>query len=207
MRAIHKRRSRAGRRLAGGVLLLVVLAVGPGIAGTNACEAARIRATEAERDGRPAEAIAAYEALLAEDTAFKDVVAPRLVALHTRLGQEAPALSWAARGASRHPAPAAYLAGVHAQLGQFKDAELALREALRHAPDPDSRLPLLWQLAEAQEKLGDLDAARDTLHQARDKSLTADHRQASGRRLEALARRHSAGGSPAPTLKDGEGAP
>ncbi len=191
-KGVAKRLS-ARRVLSCGCALLVpFFAASAPVPATNATvdsQSPEVRAADAEREGRIAEAVAAYEALLEKDTASESVVAPRLVALHVRLGQQAQALSWAARVARRHPYPAAYLAGVHAQLGQFKDAEMALRQALRDSPDAGRRLPLLWQLAEVQEKQGDRVAARNTLHQSRDAAATADQRQASGQRLDALRQR------------------
>lgn len=151
--------------------------------------AAARRAADAERDGRFREAAAAYAALLEQEAAFEPVVAPRLVSLHTRMGETAQALAWAARVARRHPEPAAYLAGVYARLGLFQDAKAALRQALREAPDAARRLPLLWQLAETQEQAGDPGAARETLHLARQTAPDESRRAATARRIDALAQR------------------
>jgi tetratricopeptide (TPR) repeat protein len=198
---------RSQRLLACGCVLLATCCA----AGTNATSAntaAALRAADAERAGRLREAVAAYTALLEQDAMFEPVVAPRLVELHVRLGEPAQALSWAARVARRHPEPAAYLAGIHARLGQIKDAELALRQALRDAPDAACRLPLLWQLAEIQERGGDPDAARETLRQARQAAPDDHRRKATRQRLDALALRHAQNPKPAaPAPKNQEEIP
>ena len=174
------------------LVALVAPAAPAAAAATNAAaraNAALQQAVAAEQAGRAEAAAAAYEALLESDTTLETAVAPRLVALHADLGHPAQALAWAVRVARRHPDPAAYLAGVHARLGQFKEAELTLREALRGETGADRRATLLWQLAEAQERLGDTDAARDSLAQARDLLPDGPRRATSDRRLDALRHR------------------
>lgn len=187
------------------VLLACAGAAGAPKADANAADGTLAeRAAAAERDGRFREAAAAYTALLEQDDAFEPVVAPRLVGLHTRLGETAQALAWAARVARRHPQPAAYLAGVYARLGQYPDAEAALRQALRDAPDTARRLPLLWQLAETQEKAGAPGAARETLLLARQAAPDDTRRAATSQRLEALAARQRgkpAASAPSPAEK------
>ena len=162
------------------------------------------RAAAAERDGRLRDAVAAYTALLEQDAAAEPVVAARLAELHVRLDEPGPALAWAARVARRHPEPAAFLAGVYARLGLFTDAEMALRQALREAPDAARRLPLMWQLAETQEQAGDSGAARETLRLAQRTAGDARQREATERRLETLRARQTikAGPDPAPEQRE-----
>lgn len=150
------------------------------------------RASAAENAQRTNEAAAAYERLLRLDTAFEAVVAPRLVTLYVGSGQEAPALAWAARAARRSPDPKAYLAGVHARLGQWKEAELLLRQAVREVRDPRKRVALLWQLADAQERQGESKAALATLTDARDATADEALQKTSAQRLDALHRRFAA---------------
>ncbi|GEM_PF-1404174 len=208
---------RAVRRVACGCVALSLVtasAEAQADVGTNAAavfETVLRRAAEAERAGRAAEAVAAYEALLERDTACEAVVAPRLVSLHIGLGQAAQALSWATRVAGSHPLPAGYLAGVYAQLGQFKDAELVLRDALRSESDVGKRVTLLWQLADAQEHAGDADAAVSVLEQARDVAPDGPVRRMASRRLGALQKRLKAADSqreaPLQSGSIGEGTP
>ena len=155
-------------------------------------EALMLRAATAESGRRSAEAIAAYESLLRRDTSFEAVVAPRLVNLYAGGGQAAPALSWAVRVARRMPEPKPYLAGVHARLGQWKESELLLRQALRETRDPGKRQPLLWQLADVQEGQNDGEAALATLTGAREAAPDAELRKTSAQRLDALRRRLAA---------------
>ena len=147
------------------------------------------RGTESERAGRTAEATAAYEKLLQRDTSYEAILSPRLVDLYIADGQPGPALSWAGRVARRHPDPQAYLAGVHARLGQWKEAEILLRRALSATDEPRKRLLLLWQLADAQEGQGDGVAARETLSGACDTTRDEALRKTSSQRLAALQQR------------------
>ncbi|MEI7899146.1 MAG: hypothetical protein WCK89_02765 [bacterium] len=144
------------------------------------------RGTTAEKTRRNADAITAYEELLRRDTSFEAVVAPRLVNLYIDGGQSAAALSWAARVSCRQPDPKAYLAGVHARLGQWKESELILRQSLREEREPRKRLPLMWQLADAQEGQGDGESALATLAGARDAAPDDRLRKTSAQRLNAL---------------------
>lgn len=147
------------------------------------------RGTEADRAGRAVEAIAAYEALLRNDTRFEAVVAPRLVKLYSDRGQAADALAWAARVARRQPAPKAYLAGIYERLGQKQEAELLLRQAISEERAPAQRVPLLWQLADVQEGQGDRDAARATLAGICETIQDAALKRTTIQRLEALRER------------------
>jgi len=163
-------------------------------------EALMRRATAAERAHRTAEAASAYESLLRRDTAFETVVAPRLVTLYADSGQTAQALSWAVRVSRRQPDPKAYLAGVYARLGQWKESELLLRQAAQGEPDPRKRTALQWQLAEAQERQGDGAAALATLAGARDAAADDALQKTSVQRLDALRRRLAAAqAKPPPT--------
>jgi tetratricopeptide (TPR) repeat protein len=147
----------------------------------------RARAATAERTGRPAEAILAYEELLRREPSAATALAPRLVELSIADGKAAAALSWAARVAPAQPEPRAYLAGVHARLGQWTEAELLLREAVRGASDPAQRVPILWQMAEAQAGGGRFADALATLGTAaRAAGTNAALRTASESRADAL---------------------
>lgn len=147
------------------------------------------RATLAEGAGRAADAIAAYEELLRRDRSCEGVIAPRLVLLYADGGQAVQALSWAVRVARRMPVPNAYLAAVHARLGQWRESELLLRQALREEPEPRGRLSLLWQLADVQERLGDAEGALATLAGAREAAPDEESRRTSMQRRDALQRR------------------
>lgn len=124
------------------------------------------RAADAEKAGRADEAIRAYEELLRQNPSFMQVAAPRLVELYTASQKAPQALAWARKIAPGRPDPQAYLAGVYAALGQFKEAEMLLRQTLAAAENEHQRLPLLWQLADVQEQQGDCSAALATLNAA-----------------------------------------
>lgn len=121
------------------------------------------RAAAAESAGRADDAIRAYEELLRHDPAFIHVAAPRLVELYTASRQAPQALAWARKLAHDRPDPQAYLAGVHAGLGQLKEAEMLLRQTIAATAESDKLPPLRWQLADVQERQGDTGAALATL--------------------------------------------
>lgn len=147
----------------------------------------RARAATAEREGRPAEAAAAYEELLRREPAAATALAPRLVELGIAEGKPAVALAWAARVAPTQPDSRAYLAGVHARLGQWTEAELLLREAVQAATDPAARVPILWQLADAQAGGGRFADSLATLASAvREAGTNAALRAATERKADAL---------------------
>lgn len=155
--------------------------------------ALRARAVTAEREGRRAEAAAAYEALLRLDETSTMVVAPRLVELYVAEGRPVPALAWALRVAPTQPDAQAYLAGVHARLGQWTEAALLLRQAALDAADAARRVPLLWQLAEAQDGGGRTPEAVATLESAAQVAGTnANLRTATEQRLVVLQARVAA---------------
>ncbi|MDD4101394.1 MAG: hypothetical protein PHU80_02020 [Kiritimatiellae bacterium] len=135
------------------------------VKGCHLADLAR-RATEAERAGCTGDAISAYEELLRQDPSYNSVAAPRLVELYTASGQASHALAWARKAAPGRPDPQAYLACVYASLGQFKEAEMILRQAVTATSDCEKLLPLLWQMADVQEKQGDYSAALATLNAA-----------------------------------------
>ena len=99
---------------------------------TSASALKRLGADE-ERAGHPAAAADAYAALLRLDASSESLLTLRLVELNIAGGRPAEALAWARRAARRHPTPQAYLAGVYARIGQWKEAELLLRQALAQA--------------------------------------------------------------------------
>ena len=150
------------------------------------------RASSAEQACRTNEAIEAYERLLNRDTAYEAIVAPRLVNLYIGCGQALPALTWAARVSRRHPEQKAYLAAVYARLGQMKESELVLREALRDTRAPHRRVTLLWQLADVQESQGDSGDALATLTAAQNAAPDNRLRETSAQRRDALRRRDTA---------------
>ena len=155
--------------------------------------ALRARAATAEREGRRAEAAAAYEELLRLDETATVVVAPRLVDLYIAEGRPVPALAWALRVAPKQPDAQAYLAGVHVRLGQWTEAELLLRQAALDAADAARRVPLLWQLADAQAGGGRAREAVVTLESAAQAADTnAALRRATEQRLVALRARAAA---------------
>ena len=153
---------------------------------TESIEDLMRRGVSAENSHRTADAAAAYEKLLQRDNSYEATVAPRLVNLYVAMDQAAPALSWAARVARRHPEPKAYLAGVYSRLNQQKEAESILRQAVRDTRDPLKRVPLLWQLAQTQESQGEGQAAMATLEEARDSAQDEGMRQTSSMRIHAL---------------------
>lgn len=144
------------------------------------------RAMDAERQGRPGDAIRAYEELLRHDPSFGNVAAHRLVELYTAARQAPQALAWARKVAPGRPDPQAYLAGVYAGLGQLKDAEMLLRQAVAATSGCDKLTPLLWQLADVQERQGETGTALATLAAACSDTRNESLRKTSLARLAQL---------------------
>ncbi|MDX9866533.1 MAG: hypothetical protein RBT78_01280 [Kiritimatiellia bacterium] len=155
-------------------------------------EALARRAAAAERACRTNEAISLYERLIGRDASREPLAVARLAELHAGRGDAREALAWAARAAARHPAPQAYQAGVLTRLGQLSEADLLLREALARETEPRRRVPLLWQQAEVQERLGQTAAALSTLRAARGLVEDPATRGVTDRRLAELERRAAA---------------
>lgn len=147
------------------------------------------RAMDAEQAGRPDEAIRAYEELLRQDLSFESVASARLVELYTAAGRAPQALAWARKAAAGRPDPQAYLAGVYAGLGQLKEAEILLRQTISHTADTEKLTPLLWQLADVQERQGETAAALATLASACARSLHPGQKSTSRQRLVVLQER------------------
>lgn len=185
------------RQVLSAMLLAAAVAL-PAAAGSlrsddgESSHALRHRADQAERAGQTNDALQAYALLAERDPACAQPVMLRMVDLYVANREAGQALAWAARAAVRQPAPQAYLAEVHARLGQLKEAELLVCEAVRAERDPRRRMPLLWQLAEIQVRRGELQAGAATLASARaSASDDAAKAQCEGR-LAALRRRAEA---------------
>lgn len=204
---------RTGKRLKASGLAWCLMTLGAGMLcqaaeprAESATAAAAVRsnlvatATAAERAGRLADAAVAYEALLAADDAHAAVLAPRLVRLYTLQNRPGRALAWAQKVMAGRPDPEAYLAGVLAQLGQWKEAELLLRNTVRDTHDPQRRVPLLWQLADVHEHQGGREAALQSLAAARDAALGTSLQAAAAARLEALRTRTAITNAPGPIM-------
>ena len=65
-----------------------------------------------------------------------------------------------------NPDPQAYLAGVHARLGQLKLAQEILEREIAGNTNAARAVTLRWQLAEVCEKMGDSMKARKFLDEA-----------------------------------------
>lgn len=123
-------------------------------------------AAEHERAGRKREAAAIYEALARTNTSARKVLALRLVNIYCDIGETNKALTWAREVMRDNPDPRAYLAGVHARLGQLKLAHEILEREIVINTNTVRAVTLRWQLAEVCEKLGDNTEARRILDEA-----------------------------------------
>jgi tetratricopeptide (TPR) repeat protein len=90
------------------------------------------------------------------------------------------------------PDPEAYLAGVLEQLGQWKEAELLLRNTVRDVTDPQRRVSLHWQLADVYEHQGRREDALQSLSAAREAAQGSSLQSAAAARLETLRIRFAA---------------
>jgi predicted Zn-dependent protease len=123
-------------------------------------------AAEHERAGRKREAAVLYEEMARTNSAARKVLSHRLVAIYAETGQTNRALTWAREVMRDNPDPQAYLAAVHARLGQFKLAHEILEREIARNTNATRTVTLRWQLAEVWEKRGDGVKARRALDDA-----------------------------------------
>ena len=134
-----------------------------------------------ERAGRKREAAVVYEELARTNSVARKVVAGRLVTIYSETGETNKALTWAKEAMRDNPDPQAYLAAVHARLGQFNVAEKVLEKEIAANTNTTRAVTLRWQLAEVLEKSGGAVKAQKALEEA--------ERMAKGTAMEAVARR------------------
>ena len=133
-----------------------------------------------EREGMKREAAQAYERLLEKRPVARMAVAPRLVQLYVDTAQREKALAAARDYMDETPDPLAYLAGVYAQLGGYREAVTLLEKALTKTRSPRRECALLWQLADVYELDGRHAMARSCLTNAL--AITGEHPQAKAAR-------------------------
>ena len=120
-------------------------------------------AENCERSGDLLGAAAAYERLIERDPTQRMILARRLVQIYAQEGLAEKALKWAHVVMERNPEPQAYLAGVYTLLGKLDEAKDILEKLAAERKEPRQKLTLSWQLAEVDEKRGDIRAAEKTL--------------------------------------------
>ncbi len=127
-------------------------------------------AADYEQQGLPLEAASVYERLIEVEPASESILAKRLVQIYAAAGQADNALRWAKVVMQTNPEPQAYLAGVYTEFGNYATATSILTNELARArtKPPAIRAALALQLADVQERGGDLTTARITLEQARE---------------------------------------
>jgi tetratricopeptide (TPR) repeat protein len=148
-------------------------------------------AAKLERAGKRLEAIAAYEQLAKEKPASRKILARKLAILHAEAGNRAKALGWAKEVTKKHPDPQAYLAEIHARLGNHKAADAILQEEISNAKDLRRKVTLLWQLADLQECQGLLKEAEKTLATALASAEGRPEEETASRRLKVFMEKHA----------------
>ncbi len=143
------------------------------------------QAAALERQGDRLGAAELYEQIVKADPALRGVLAATLAELYARSGAVEKALAWAGVVMEKNPDPVAYLAGIHALLGNLEQAAGLIGKELEADPPPRRRVALLWQLADVRVAQGDLVEA-----EAR---LAAGVEAAAGLPEEATARRRLEG--------------
>jgi len=144
-----------------------------------------------ERQGDRAGVAELYERIIEQDATKQPVLARRLVVLYADLGNSTQAMEWAESVARNHPDPQAYMAGVHALLGNYDAARSILFQELARAKIPRRRLTLRWQLAELYLQFGRPHAAERALEAAVKAAEEAADKAAARRRLEAFRRKRA----------------
>ena len=145
-------------------------------------------AAKHEQAGRKREAAAVYEEIARTDPAARKILSHRLVSIYIETGETNKALTWAHEVMLDNPDPQAYLAGVHARLGQFERAQEILEKEIASNTNTTRAVTLRWQLAEVFEEMGNTINTRKILNEA----VTA----AKGTPMESVARQRLKGLNP-----------
>ena len=106
--------------------------------------------------------------------------------IYTETGETNKALTWALEVMRDNPDPQAYLAAIHARLGQRKEAQKILEHEIAGNTNTTRAVTLRWQLAEICEKLGDGIKARKALSEAAAAAKGTAMESATRRRLITL---------------------
>lgn len=128
------------------------------------------------RRGEPAAAAPAFEHVLARDPDDKQAMA-NLAETLARLGRTAEAAEWRRRLAQVEPHPPLHFFNLGLAAMQRADFRAARDLFAREATRADDNPQLHYWLALANFRLGDLDAARRQLAQARDNSTSRGDRE------------------------------
>jgi len=139
-----------------------------------------------ERAGRKPEAAALYEEIVRTNAAARKVLSYRLVMIYSETGETNRALAWAREVMHDNPDPPAYLAAVHARLGQWKEAREILEHEIVGNTNTVRAVTLRWQLGELHAQAGDCAKASKVLVEATDLARGTAMKEASRRRLKAL---------------------
>lgn len=86
--------------------------------------------------------------------------------IYAETGRTNQALTWAREVMRENPDPQAYLAAVHANLGQFKQTYQLLKHEIAANTNTTRTVTLRWQLAEVCDKMADVAAVRKLLDEA-----------------------------------------
>jgi tetratricopeptide (TPR) repeat protein len=143
-------------------------------------------AAQHEGAGRKREAAALYEEMARTNPAARKVLSHRLVAVYIETGETNKALAWAREVMRDNPDPQAYLAAVHARLGQWQDARKILEYAIAGNTNTTRAVTLRWQLADVCEKEGDKVKAGKLLNKAADAAKGTAMESAAHKRLSGL---------------------
>lgn len=121
-----------------------------------------------ERAGEHENAAAVFEVLIKQRPVTGQVLAPRLVRLYAKAGNEQRAVAWARRVMEDNPDPHAYLAGVYVLLKDYRRAQQILAQELIVEKSAHRKTALLWQLADVCRHQGEIDEATRCLRRAMD---------------------------------------
>jgi tetratricopeptide (TPR) repeat protein len=136
--------------------------------------------------GRIHEAAALYETMARTNASARKVLSHRLVAIYAQTGETNKALTWAREVMRDNPDPQAYLAAVHAQVGQSREARAILELEIAGNTNSTRAVTLRWQLAEVYSQEGDEAKARRILIEAAGMAKGTPVEAAAQRRLNAL---------------------
>jgi tetratricopeptide (TPR) repeat protein len=148
-------------------------------------------AREYEQAGDRLKAAETYEQIVKGDPAKSVVLARRIATIYAESGQTNKAIEWAKVVMKTNPEPQAYLAGIHALLGNYPEAIRIVDEEIVREKDARRGIMLRWQLAGLCEKTGDVKKAEKLLREGVEISRGRQEEADARKRLDLFSMGHA----------------
>jgi tetratricopeptide (TPR) repeat protein len=166
-------------------------------AGTKAAQDAEqptdqaVVARKYEQAGDKLKAAETYEQIVKGDPGKSIVLARRIATIYAESGQTNKAIEWAKEVMKTSPDPQAYLAGIHAMLGNYPEAIRIVDEEIVREKDARRGIMLRWQLAELCNKTGDVKKAEKLLREGVELSKGRQEEADARKRLDLFSKGHA----------------